>query len=163
MNEIVISGPVPTLPRASQSQSIFRRAFDQITGGGATSVIARTEESVGVGHVAAFFDSFGHLSLGAGAGGMFGFLAKHDMIEYEGHHVDAWAAAVAAVVGVWLAKYTIGQTARTFAGNAASVWAFRQVSGWKASAAGHATAPAASHHGDFDIGTDPIAEAAKGM
>ncbi len=162
MNELVVAGPHHVLPRASQSKSVFRKYLDVLTGGRTTDIVRYAEREAGIGHVAAAFDSFTHVSMGVGAGGLFGFLAKHDMIEVDGHPVDAWAAGSAAVIGVFLAKYAVGQTVRTFAGNAASIWAFRQVSEWKASV------KSVSAHGEdfpdeFQGEEDPIVAAARDL
>ncbi len=163
MNEIVVAGSHHVMPKASQSQSIFRKYSDMLTGGRATDLVRWGEREVGMDHVSAFFDAFGRTSGGIATGGLFGFLAKHDMIDFDGAPVDAISSGVANAIGIFMARSSIGQGARNFASHAACVWSFRKMAEWKAS-----VAPSAGMHGEedaspFDVGTDPIVREARDL
>jgi hypothetical protein len=164
MNEIVIAGSHPVMPKASQSNSIFRKYADVLTGGRTTDAIRYAEREVGMDHVSAFFDAFSRTSGGIATGGLFGFLAKHDMIDFDGKPVDLGASAISNAIGVFMARSAVGAGARNFASHAACVWSFRKVAEWKAGAAKTATiAGEDDDDDDHGFGEDPIVAAARDL
>lgn len=166
MNEIVIAGSHPVMPKASQSNSIFRKYADVLSGGRATDALRFAEREVGMDHVSAFFDAFSRTSGGIATGGLFGFLAKHDMIDFDGKPVDLATSAVSNAVGIFMARSAVGAGARNLASHAACVWSFRKVAEWKAGAKSKTASISGEDDDDDDdhgFGEDPIVTAARDL